>query len=83
MQSDTGGEEAAGEEEHMELFTTPTTKMGAATSDFGYNLFRVLASRDASTNVFLSPLSVSEALTQLSMGEDTNTQTQSKPEFRL
>lgn len=67
----------------MELFTTPTTKMGAATSDFGYNLFRVLASRDASTNVFLSPLSVSEALTQLSMGEDTNTQTQSKPEFRL
>ncbi|XP_005751295.1 pigment epithelium-derived factor [Pundamilia nyererei] len=75
-QSDTGGEEAAGEEEHMELFTTPTTKMGAATSDFGYNLFRVLASRDASTNVFLSPLSVSEALTQLSMGGSEHAQRQ-------
>lgn len=57
----------------MELFTTPATKMGAATSDFGYNLFRVLASRDAAANVFLSPISVSAVLTQLSMGDDTNT----------
>ena len=66
----------------MELFTTPATKMGAATSDFGYNLFRALASREASTNVFLSPISVSAALTQLSLGEDTNTQlTKPKPSW--
>lgn len=78
FQSETGGEEAGGEEEHVELFTTPTTKMGAATSDFGYNLFRALASREAAGNVFLAPITVSAALTQLSMGEDTNTQTQSK-----
>uniref|UniRef100_A0A3Q4HLV8 Serpin domain-containing protein n=1 Tax=Neolamprologus brichardi TaxID=32507 RepID=A0A3Q4HLV8_NEOBR len=69
-------QQLSGEEEHLELFTTPTTKMGAATSDFGYNLFRVLASRDASTNVFLSPLSVSEALTQLSMGGSEHAQRQ-------
>lgn len=52
----------------MELFTTPTTKMAAATSDFGYNLFRALATRDAAANIFLAPSSISEALTQLSMG---------------
>ncbi|XP_030603066.1 pigment epithelium-derived factor [Archocentrus centrarchus] len=75
-QSETGGDDAAAEEEHVELFTTPTTKMGAATSDFGYNLFRALASRDASTNIFLSPISVSEALTQLSMGASVRAQAQ-------
>lgn len=68
----------------MELFTTPRTKMGAAASDFGYNLFRALASRDATTNVFLSPISVSAVLTQLSMGEDTITlQTKTKVVFWL
>lgn len=75
-QSETGGDDAAAEEEHVELFTTPSTKMGAATSDFGYNLFRALASRDASTNIFLSPISVSEALTQLSMGASERAQAQ-------
>lgn len=75
-QSDTGGEETGGEEEHVELFTTPATKMGAATSDFGYNLFRALASRDATTNIFLAPISVSAVLTQLSMGGSENAQRQ-------
>lgn len=65
-------EETEAEEEHVELFTTPQTKMGAATSDFGYNLFRALASREAATNVFLAPISVSAVLTQLSLGDDTN-----------
>ncbi|KAM6907649.1 pigment epithelium-derived factor isoform 2-T2 [Xenentodon cancila] len=64
------------EEEHVELFTTPTTKLGAATSDFGYNLFRALASREASSNIFLSPISVSAVLTQLSMGTSENAQRQ-------
>lgn len=73
VQMDTGGEETGGEEEHVELFTTPRTKMGAATSDFGYNLFRALASRESTGNVFLAPISVSAALTQLSLGDDTNT----------
>ncbi|XP_013867603.1 pigment epithelium-derived factor isoform X2 [Austrofundulus limnaeus] len=71
-----GVEEVGEEEEHVELFTTPTTKMGAATSDFGYNLFRALSSRDASANIFLSPISVSAALTQLSMGASDNAQSQ-------
>ncbi|XP_020780098.1 pigment epithelium-derived factor [Boleophthalmus pectinirostris] len=55
------------EEEHVELFTTPTTKLAAAASDFGYNLFRSLCAQETG-NVLLSPLSVSAALTQLSMG---------------
>ncbi|XP_014858996.1 PREDICTED: pigment epithelium-derived factor isoform X2 [Poecilia mexicana] len=75
-QSDSGGEEAAVEEEHVELFTTPATKMGAATSDFGYNLFRALTSRETSANLFLSPISVSAVLTQLSMGGSENAQRQ-------
>ncbi|XP_029303465.1 pigment epithelium-derived factor [Cottoperca gobio] len=75
-QLDTGGEETGGEEEHVELFTTPATKMGAATSDFGYNLFRALASQEAATNVFLAPISVSAALTQLSMGGSEQAQRQ-------
>lgn len=52
----------------MELFTTAQTKMGAATSDFGYNLFRALATREPAANIFLAPISVSAALTQLSLG---------------
>uniref|UniRef100_A0A3Q3WM10 Serpin domain-containing protein n=1 Tax=Mola mola TaxID=94237 RepID=A0A3Q3WM10_MOLML len=73
---ESGAEEAGAEEEHVELFTTPQTKMGAATSDFGYNLFRALASRDATANVFLAPISVSAVLTQLSMGGSERAQSQ-------
>lgn len=66
-QSDPAEDTPLEEEEHVELFTTPATKMAAAASDFGYNLFRSLCSRE-SGNVFLSPLSVSVALSQLSLG---------------
>lgn len=58
----------AAEEDHVELFTTTQTKLGAATSDFGYNLFRALANREPAANIFLAPISVSAALTQLSLG---------------
>ncbi|XP_047463562.1 pigment epithelium-derived factor [Mugil cephalus] len=74
-QSETGGDET-GEEEHVELFTTPAAKMAAATSDFGYNLFRALASSEAASNVFLAPISVSAVLTQLSMGGSEHAQRQ-------
>ncbi|XP_035291124.1 pigment epithelium-derived factor [Anguilla anguilla] len=60
--------EEDGAEEPVELFTTPKTKMAAATSDFGYNLFRQLASRDPPASFLLSPITISAALTQLSMG---------------
>ncbi|XP_056140836.1 pigment epithelium-derived factor [Lampris incognitus] len=69
-------EETGGEEEHVELFTTPTTKMAAATSDFGYNLFRTLAAQDATANVFLAPISISAVLTQLSLGASEGAQRQ-------
>ncbi|XP_056449760.1 pigment epithelium-derived factor [Gadus chalcogrammus] len=69
-------EETAVEEEHVELFTTPTSKLAAATSDFGYNLFRALAAKDSASNLFLAPTSISEALTQLSMGASEQAQRQ-------
>ncbi|XP_029029220.1 pigment epithelium-derived factor isoform X2 [Betta splendens] len=75
-QSQMDGEETGVDEEHVELFTTPTTKMAAATSDFGYNLFRVLASREASSNIFLAPISVSAVLTQLSLGTSESAERQ-------
>ncbi|XP_068600963.1 pigment epithelium-derived factor [Brachionichthys hirsutus] len=76
LQSEPEGEEAGGEEEPVELFTTPQTKMGAATSDFGYNLFRALASREATANIFLAPISVSAVMTQIAMGGSENAQRQ-------
>ncbi|XP_058272020.1 pigment epithelium-derived factor [Hemibagrus wyckioides] len=66
QQSDT--EEGGADEEVVELFTTPRTKLSAATSDFGYNLFRALAAQDPKASVLLSPMSISAAFTQLSMG---------------
>lgn len=66
LQTDTA--EAEGEEEAVVLFTTPRTKLAAATSDFGFNLFRQLTARDPKASVFLSPMSISAAFTQLSMG---------------
>ncbi|GAA6093940.1 pigment epithelium-derived factor [Tachysurus ichikawai] len=71
QQSDT--EDDGAEDEVVELFTTPRTKLSAATSDFGYNLFRALASRDPKSSVLLSPMSISAAFTQLSMGASERT----------
>ncbi|XP_061558443.1 pigment epithelium-derived factor [Phycodurus eques] len=81
VQAQTEDEPAGSEDEqaeHVELFTTPTTKMAAATSDFGYNLFRALASHrsNADANVFLAPISVSAVLTQLAMGASEHAQRQ-------
>ncbi|XP_061658424.1 pigment epithelium-derived factor [Syngnathoides biaculeatus] len=79
VQGQTEDEPAGSEDEqaeHVELFTTPTTKMAAATSDFGYNLFRALASHQSNANVFLAPISVSAVLTQLAMGASENAQRQ-------
>ncbi|XP_060792396.1 pigment epithelium-derived factor [Neoarius graeffei] len=69
----TDTEEGGAEEEVVELFTTPRTKLGAATSDFGYNLFRTLAARDPKASVLLSPISISAAFTQLSLGASEHT----------
>ncbi|KAM6984620.1 pigment epithelium-derived factor [Aplochiton taeniatus] len=70
-------EEAEPEEEHVDLFTTPKTKMAAATSDFGYNLFRALSARNpGNNNLCLSPISVSAVLTQLSLGASERAQRQ-------
>ncbi|XP_077360959.1 pigment epithelium-derived factor [Festucalex cinctus] len=79
VQAQTVDEPAGSEdeqEEHVELFTTPATKMAAATSDFGYNLFRALATQQDNTNVFLAPISVSAVLSQLAMGASERAQEQ-------
>ncbi|XP_066502614.1 pigment epithelium-derived factor [Hoplias malabaricus] len=72
----TDGEEDGGEEEVVNLFTTPNTRLAAATSDFGYNLFRQLAARDPKTSVLLSPMSISAAFTQISMGASEHAEKQ-------
>ncbi|XP_023646788.2 pigment epithelium-derived factor [Paramormyrops kingsleyae] len=69
-------EEEVEDETPVELFTTPTSKLAAATSDFGYNLFRQMAGSDPKASVLLSPISVSAALTQLSMGASPDSERQ-------
>ncbi|KAK1157532.1 pigment epithelium-derived factor-like [Acipenser oxyrinchus oxyrinchus] len=64
------------EEEEVEIFTTPATQMAAAASNFGFNLYRQLAYQDPKANVFLSPLSIASALTQLSLGGAPRTEQQ-------
>nr|XP_006640979.1 PREDICTED: pigment epithelium-derived factor [Lepisosteus oculatus] len=68
LEPDPNAETEGAAEEETELFTTPTTKLAAATANFGYSLFREQVNRDPQASVFLSPLSVSAALTQLSLG---------------
>ncbi|XP_028662477.2 pigment epithelium-derived factor [Erpetoichthys calabaricus] len=69
-------EEGSPAEEEEELFKTPAAKMAAAATNFGFNLYRQLAYKDLSSNVFLSPPSVAAALSQLSLGCSPSTEKQ-------
>ncbi|KAJ8267217.1 hypothetical protein GJAV_G00139890 [Gymnothorax javanicus] len=68
--------EEDGVAEVVELFTTPRAKMAAAASDFGYNLFRQLASSDPPASFLVSPITISAALTQVSMGASSQAEKQ-------
>ncbi|XP_051891596.1 pigment epithelium-derived factor-like [Pristis pectinata] len=59
---------AVEEEVEEEILGTPVQRLAYSISEFGYDLYRLLASRDPGANVFLSPLSVATSLSALSLG---------------
>lgn len=56
------------EVEEEEILGTPVQRLAYSVSEFGYDLYRLMASKDPSANVFLSPLSVAAGLSALSLG---------------
>ncbi|XP_067881227.1 pigment epithelium-derived factor-like [Heterodontus francisci] len=63
------------DEEEEQILISPVRRLAYSVSDFGYDLYRLVASRDPGSNVFLSPVSVAVTLSALSLGTDsTNAQ---------
>ncbi|XP_061468028.1 alpha-1-antitrypsin-like [Rhineura floridana] len=60
-------------EDHSDL---PSSKIASANAKFDFKLFHQLISEGANTNVFFSPLSISNALALLSLGANSTTQSQ-------
>ncbi|XP_060703964.1 pigment epithelium-derived factor-like [Hemiscyllium ocellatum] len=56
------------EEEEEEILTSPVQRLAYSISEFGYNLYRQLASSHPNDNIFLSPLTVATGLSSLSLG---------------
>ncbi|XP_072326111.1 pigment epithelium-derived factor isoform X2 [Scyliorhinus torazame] len=56
------------EEEEEEIQGTAVQRLAYSLSDFGYNLYRQVASSNPDANVYLSPLSVATTLSALSLG---------------
>ncbi|XP_075445421.1 pigment epithelium-derived factor isoform X2 [Ascaphus truei] len=59
---------AEAEEEEDPFFKSPLNKLASSASNFGYDLYRMQASRNPSSNIFMSPLSIATALSSLSLG---------------
>ncbi|XP_078404465.1 pigment epithelium-derived factor-like [Cetorhinus maximus] len=62
------------EEEEEEILTSPVQRLAYSISDFGYDLYRLVASRNPNANVCLSPLSVATTLSALSLGTVSTTE---------
>ncbi|XP_062887042.1 pigment epithelium-derived factor [Mobula hypostoma] len=57
------------EEVEEEILGTPVQRLAYSISEFGYDLYRLVANSDPRANVFLSPLSVASSLSALSLGD--------------
>ncbi|XP_059829716.1 pigment epithelium-derived factor [Hypanus sabinus] len=57
------------EEVEEEILGTPVQRLAYSISEFGYDLYRLVANLDPRANVFLSPLSVASSLSALSLGD--------------
>ncbi|XP_038669060.1 pigment epithelium-derived factor-like [Scyliorhinus canicula] len=59
------------EEEEEEIHGSAVQRLAYSLSDFGYNLYRQVASSNPDANVYLSPLSVAATLSALSLGTES------------
>ncbi|XP_060612742.2 pigment epithelium-derived factor [Anolis sagrei] len=64
----------AEEEEEDPFFQSPTNKLAASVSNFGYELFRQQSGQTPTGNVLLSPFSLATALSGLSLGAGERTE---------
>lgn len=61
-------------EEEDPFYKSPQNKLAAATSNFGYNLYRQQANKKPSGNIIMSPLSIATAFSSLSLGAGKRTE---------
>ncbi|KAM4700933.1 pigment epithelium-derived factor [Discoglossus pictus] len=65
----------AGEvEEEDPFYKTPINRLASSASNFGYDLYRVEASKNPTSNIFMSPLTIATALSSLSLGGGQRTE---------
>ncbi|KAM5182317.1 pigment epithelium-derived factor [Mantella aurantiaca] len=62
------------EEEEDPFYKTPINKLASSASNFGYDLYRMYASKNPSSNIFMSPLTLASALSALSLGAGQRTE---------
>ncbi|CAI9555491.1 unnamed protein product [Staurois parvus] len=62
------------EEEEDPFYKTPLNRLASSASNFGYDLFRIQASKNPSINIFMSPLTLATALSAISLGAGQRTE---------
>lgn len=62
------------EEEEDPFYKTPLNRLASSASNFGYDLYRMHASKNPSTNIFMSPLTLATALSAVSLGAGQRTE---------
>ncbi|XP_040194308.1 pigment epithelium-derived factor [Rana temporaria] len=62
------------EEEEDPFYKTPVNRLASSASNFGYDLYRMHASKNPSINIFMSPLTLATALSSVSLGAGERTE---------
>lgn len=62
------------EEEEDPFYKTPLNRLASSASNFGYDLYRMHSSKNPSTNIFMSPLTLATALSAVSLGAGQRTE---------
>ncbi|KAG8450778.1 hypothetical protein GDO86_003154 [Hymenochirus boettgeri] len=61
-------------EEEDPFYKNPLNRLASSASNFGYDLYRMEANKDSSSNIFMSPMSIVTALSGLSLGGGQRTE---------
>ncbi|XP_072285574.1 pigment epithelium-derived factor [Pyxicephalus adspersus] len=61
-------------EEEDPFYKSPVNRLASSASNFGYDLYRMHASKNPSSNIFMSPLTFATALSAISLGAGQRTE---------
>lgn len=61
-------------EEEDPFYKIPLNKLASSASNFGYDLYRMHASKNPTSNIFMSPLTLATALSAVSLGAGQRTE---------